>query len=63
MLQIYHFSFEFIFVDIHDSKLISQRLSQNADGTRHTNLSSTHYSDLLCGTAASFSATGAISFS
>ena len=47
MLQVHHFSFEFIFQNILKSKLISQRLSQNADGTCHTNLSNTHYSDLI----------------
>ena len=47
MLQVHHFSFEFIFQNIHKSKLISQRLSQNADDTCHTNLSNTQYSDLI----------------
>ena len=62
MLQVQHFFFEFVFQNTHKSKFISQRLSQNADATCNTDLSNTHYNNLLFGTVASSSATGGSQF-
>lgn len=46
MLQTHHLSFEFIFQNTHKGKFISQRVSRNASGMHHPNLSSTQWSDL-----------------